>query len=188
MIAEQAICEYRVHLELHGSRRRPAPGLVDVGELVSLILGARRRTYRSEVRGVVIVARPHAVLSLDGATVVVRARLGGGLKPSLYDRAYLEAAALAVGVESAVLAFVAAESVERLREALLKLKSSPRPWRGSGWAVSTWLFSRSEALERLDRLLAYWRGERDPVPRPSPAKCASCPVAGVCPHAARGLE
>ncbi|WP_460122992.1 hypothetical protein [Stetteria hydrogenophila] len=188
MLASQAVCEYRVHLDVQsGGRMQARGGASDVGELVSLMLGVPRSTYRAEVGGVTIVARPHAVFEAAGSTVVVRASLGGLRRPGLRDRVYLEASALAVGVESAVLAFISAGSVEGLREAVERLKRSPRPALGSGWAVSTWLFNREEALERVGRLLAYWRGERGPVPRPSPAKCRACPYSTVCPYsAARG--
>jgi hypothetical protein len=187
-LAEQVICEYRVHLEVYSDKpgkgpRRTSAG-VDVGELVSLILGTHRSTYRAEVNGIILIARPHAVLTVDGTTVIVRARLGESLKPSLYDRVYLEVAGVAVGVEKALLAFAAARSVEGLREALTRLKSSPGPALGGDWALSTWLFTRDEVLRRLEHLLAYWRGERSPVPRPSPSKCSSCPVAAECPYSA----
>lgn len=189
MIAEQVICEYRVHLKVYGGRRqrslKRAEPDVDVGELVSLILGVPRSTYRAEVKGVILAARPHAVFTVNGTTVIVKARLGDNLKPSLYDRVYLEVAGIAVGVERALLAFAAARSVEGLREALTRLKSSLRPALGDSWALSTWLFTRDEVLERLDRLLAYWRGEREPVPRPSPSKCSTCPVAEECQYSTR---
>ncbi len=188
MIAEQVLCEYRIHLEIYWGKRRErhkkTNSAIDVGELVSLILGVPRSTYRAEINGVIVVAKPHAVLTINGTTIIVRARLGDNLKPSLYDRVYLEASGVAVGIERALLAFAAARSVEALREALMRLRSSPRPAMGDGWALSTWIFARSEALEKLERLLAYWRGERDPVPRPSPLKCSMCPAMGECQYSA----
>jgi CRISPR/Cas system-associated exonuclease Cas4 (RecB family) len=41
-------------------------------------------------------------------------------------------------------------------------------------------YNRVEVEMKLDHLLEYWLGKREPTLNPSPAKCAKCRVSAVC--------
>ncbi len=187
MIAEQVYCEYRVHLSL-SMPRDARSGSQRATAIVQRILGVGRETFRNVVAGVPLAARPHAVYRARGSWVVLRARITRSLRWRPGDRVYLEAAALAAGIEEGLLALALAVGEKQLAEALAVARLDPRPSRGDGWALVVWVFDREAALKEIEPLLAYWRGERPPRPRPSPGRCRACEYSTLCPFSAGVLD
>ena len=181
-LAEQVYCEYRVHLSLTRPRSPPRPS--PAARVVERVLGVPRATFRATVAGVPLAARPHAVYRAGGSWVVLRARVSGSLRWRPSDRVYLEAAALAAGIEEGLLVLALAVDERALAEALARARADPRPARGKGWTLVVWVYEREDALRELEPLLAYWRGERPPRPRPSPGRCGACEYSSECPFSA----
>ncbi|WP_062662760.1 hypothetical protein [Aeropyrum camini] len=76
---------------------------------------------------------------------------------------------------------------EKCLEDLLRqgVQEGFKPRKTGCGVIYTEIYSRMEALRRLRSLLEYWRGERPPVPSPSPHRCSKCRYRDTCEHSTR---
>ena len=200
MLSDQLYCEALLDARLReGSYRALRPG--EARRIARLMVdaiasqgdwGVERLTVVGEAGGVYWAISPEAVV-VEGGLVsgLVRARTRS--KPRVYesDYAILEVAALVLEGQGLlagdpVLAVAVAPSGEGLAEALAHTLKPPRPKPGQGgsWLVSTRIYDPARARRIVEDLAGYWLGRRPPRPRPSGARCASCPLRGECPYAA----
>ena len=205
LLAAQAFCEARLDFQLaRGEVEAPKPS--DARVLVEALLRARRIIPREPpkdgrlvlsvplaavIDGVAVVGRPHAVVvSSRGLEYIVAGKISS--RPGrVYETdrvklyAYMQ---LTVGAgfrvhSGAKLVLVAARSAKSLAEALNTIaREGVKPLMvGDGEAYVHVLAHDPQAeVETLSYLLAYWRGLREPRPRPG-RWCSSCPFRSLCP-------
>jgi len=203
LLDEQEYCEFRLHYRLMEGRvepggpgearrtvRRAAFRLSD--SRFGGVAGFKRVSVYGEVFGVPVAASPDAALVEDGT---VKALLRGRIRdpPRVYESDYTRLLAAAYLLDSmgrlaedARLAVVVgrdAAALKRLVEAVAA--SGVKPARAADGLVAVRIYRREDAEARLHRLMEYWRGEREPLARPSPGRCGACEYAASCPHAAR---
>jgi hypothetical protein len=142
------------------------------------------------IQGVPLAGRPPAMALGDGCVSAIytvkvsrKGRIYQGDRVKIY--AYAAAAErLGILCPDARLAVVVAPEPLGLQELLRLLPepSRPRPLRGSSVSLHVLAHDPEAEAETLAPLLAYWRGERPPRPRPG-AWCSSCPYRDRCPAA-----
>jgi hypothetical protein len=198
-LVRQATCEMRLHLD-YSQGRLVEPRRRELRLLVEAVLRARRSLPKllprrlalslplaGIVEGVPLVARPDAIVVLDGRVeAIVWAKVSPRPRLGWLDRLRLYAIGLAADYgglplrEDAKLVLVAARTREALVHGLEAVRDEgARPLATSDYAIHVLAYDRAVALETLAALLAYWRGEREPAPRPSKL-CSSCPYRDTC--------
>ncbi len=196
-LALQAYCEMRLHLALArgavGEPRRRELRL-----LVEAVLKASKRVrgdcdnialsipVAGVVEGVPVVGRPDAILVRGGrVSAIVWAKVSKRLKPAMWDRVRLLALALVADygglpmTNPTHLVLVVGETPSAVKKGLQALIVG-EDLVGSDYTIYQMVYDRLDALKWVAPLLAYWRGEREPRPRPSRG-CSKCPYRDVCP-------
>ncbi len=203
LLEEQEYCELKLHYKIvegKGAPLRPGEARRVVREAIvkmsnsnfSGVPGFMKVSVAGDILGVPVAASPDAaVTDSDG---LVRALLRGRLRNPLktYDSDYTKLIAAAYLLEKAGrlaedarLAILVGRNPRDLKSLVeLVVKEGIKPYRGEEGIVEVRVYRAEEAARLLDNLMAYWRGERDPIARPSPNKCAICNYALRCPHAA----
>ena len=202
LLASQAFCEYRLDTQLRaGVIGAPRPS--DARRLVEAILQVRRLIPNTPppsgrlalsaplaaiVDGVPVVGRPHAMLFTSrGLEAIVVGKLTS--RPSRVfetDRVKLYAYAVLVEASgfrvpsSARLIVVAARQPRELAEALKTLEANGVRAGVVGEAY-VHVLAHDPLLERdlISRLLAYWKGLREPARKVGPW-CNACPFRETC--------
>ncbi len=197
-LVRQSLCEMRLHLEYTRgvdveARRR------ELRLLVEAVLEARRRIppgfsdgvislpLAAVVEGVPITGRPDSIVVRSGRVEAIVWAKVGSLRLKMWDRIRLYTLGLLVDyaevptTHTLHLVLVAAREPGKLVEPLKTIRSELRPIAGEGYMVHVLVYDKDTALKYVGPLLAYWRGEREPVPRPSKA-CSSCPYRDTCPY------
>jgi hypothetical protein len=202
LLASQAFCEYKLELQL-ASGDLEKPKVSDAAKLVEAILQVKRLIpdrppasgrlslsipLAAIVDDVAIVGRPHAMLfSSQGLEAIVIGKLTS--KPDkvfLSDRVRMYTYALlaeSAGFKipaHAKLVLVSAKKPKELAEALKTLENNGLRAGRVGEAYIH-VLAHDPLLEReiISRLLAYWKGLRNPEKRVGPW-CQKCPYHEVC--------
>lgn len=199
LLAEQVFCEARLDYRLaRGEAREPPPSPMQARRLLQALIGAKRRLWTGEERavslplaallqGVPVVGRP-PVMALNGECVSAiysvkvsrRPRLYPGDRVKLYTYALLASSNRLLCPDARLATVVVPEPIA-LQELihLLPDPAHPRPLQGS--AVSIHVLAHDPETEEamLAPLLAYWRGDRPPKPKPG-SWCSRCPYFEIC--------
>ena len=203
LLDEQEYCELRLHykvIEGGGAPLRPGEARRAVREAIvrvsdasfSGVPGFKKVRVAGEIFGVPVAASPDAAIL--GENGLVEALLRGRLRdpPRTYDSDYTRLLAAAYLLEKAGrlaedarLAILVGRSPRELKRLVeIVAEAGLRPYKGEEGLVEIRVYRPEEAARILNNLMAYWRGEREPVARPSPGKCATCNYALKCPYSA----
>ena len=193
-ISNLAYCEYKALLHAMNPSRPRTP----LGRRIarSILSGSEPNGYtfkeivvRGVVDGVEVVASPDiAVFRGEELAALVKARVRREARWSPTDFLQLGvAAALYDGAkrDPVLLALAIATSKEGLVEAVEAIKRTgyPKPAKGSGWVIATRIHDQEEAWKVITRAVGLVRGEIQPRPTPTPAKCGICEYSSQCPYA-----
>lgn len=198
ILAGQAFCEARTELEMRLGPREARPSPSTARRLLQVLLGAKRRLWGREsgvlsvplaavLHGVPVVGSPPVMVVEDGCVRAIyavsqtrRRRLYTSHRVRIYAYALL-AEELGIMCPGARLAYILAEEPLDAAELVRSLPEPgrPRPMEARGATLHLLAHDPVEEERLLEPLLAYWRGEREPVPRRGPW-CAGCPYREDC--------
>ena len=201
LLDEQEYCELRLHYKVAEGKAGPLkPGqaratvresLFRVSEAsFSGVRGFKKIRVAGEIFGIPVAASPDAaLLQDDSVTALLRGRIRD--PPRAYDTDYTRLLAAAylldkagVLADDARLAVIVGRNPSTLKMLVeIIAREGLRPLKNEYGIVEVRVYRREDAARILNNLMAYWRGEREPVARPSPSKCVTCNYALQCPHA-----
>lgn len=205
LLASQAFCEMKLHISLERGERQGPPGPSAARQLLGVMLRARKRIGADDavrgtvasiplaalVEGVPVVGRPPAIAFRGGcirAIYIPKITRAPRLYGSDMVKGYAYAAtaqSLGLLCDSAKLVYIIGVNEKELLETLLSMERlgfnvfEPRPLPGERRAIVR-VYDDYESAKILSGMLAYWRGERGPRPRPG-RHCGKCGYRELCP-------
>ena len=201
LLDEQEYCELRLHYKVAEGKAGPLkPGqaratireaLLKVNEArFGGVRGFKKIRVAGEIFGIPVAASPDAALIQDNfVTALLRGRIRE--PPRAYDADYTRLLAAAylldkagILADDARLAVIVGRNPSTLKMLVeIIAKEGPKPLKNEYGIIEVRVYSKEDATRILNNLMAYWRGEREPIARPSPSKCVTCNYALQCPHA-----
>lgn len=205
LLASQAFCEMKLHLSLERGDHHAPPGPSTARQLLAIMLRAKKRINADEalrgtvvsiplaalVEGVPLVGRPPALALRNGcvrAVYLPKISRAQRLYNSDIVKGYAYAAtaqALGLLCSDARLVYILGVNERELLDTLHSLEDrgfrvfEPRPVPGEKRLIVK-VYDEYNAAGILSRLLAYWRGDREPQPRPG-KWCNGCGYRELCP-------